>query len=86
MSYRTISMMVEDGDLRRRLYACAGQEGVKNPTSFIDANIWELVANSEFDTAYSYAIGNSVDRPGNDEGVISDTVILAHAQPLKPVL
>lgn len=84
MSYNTIAAMVADLDLRPRLYACAGREGVAEPQTWVDANVWRIVANAEMEAAYAYAQGTSVPRPGRDEGVISDAVILAHVQPLIP--
>lgn len=76
--------MQQDYALRLRLYACAGEEGIENPQMWVDQNIWQIVANDEFDQSYSYALGTNVANPGHDEGVISDAVILAHIQPLKP--
>lgn len=84
MSYNTIAKMAYDPDLRRRLYACAGQEDIPFPTHWVDDNIWTIVSNPEFEAAYAYALGTGVPNPGQDEGVISDAVILAHVQPLKP--
>lgn len=82
MSYNTIAAMSGDFALRMRLYACAGQEGVQNPTQWVDTNIWRIVSNSEMSEAYKYAQDTNVVNPGRDEGVISDSVILAHVQPL----
>ena len=84
MSYNTMAQMAQDYLLRQRLYACAGSEGIPNSQSWVDQNIWQIVANSEFDQAYAYAVGTKVPNPGQDEGVITDAVILAHVQPLKP--
>lgn len=82
MSYNAIAALVNDYDFRMRLYACAGQENIPNPQMWIDENAWKLCSNTEFEAPYSYALGNNVVRPGHDEGVISDALILAHVQPL----
>lgn len=84
MSYGSMAQMAQDYQLRQRLYACAGQEGIADPTSWVDSNIWQIVCNTEFDTAYFYAKGINNPNPGSDETVITDAMILAHIQPLKP--
>lgn len=84
MSYNTIAAMTGDFSLRMRLYACAGQEGVEKPVEWVDTNIWKIVSNSEMSGSYQYALDTEVSNPGRNEGVISDSVILAHVQPLLP--
>ncbi|WP_336628453.1 MULTISPECIES: hypothetical protein [unclassified Microbacterium] len=82
MTYNAIAEMTRDPDLRQRLYACAGSEGLPDPQHFIDRRIWEIVANPDFADAYKAASETGVPAPGKDEGVIPDAVILAHVQPL----
>lgn len=84
MSYNTIAQMQQDYSLRLRLYACAGQEQIENSQQWVDQNVWKIVSNSEFETAYKYAVDTKNPQPGKDEGVISDAVILSHIQQLKP--
>lgn len=85
MSYYDVSVMARDGHLRERIAACAAKEGVTvpQPTQWADENQWQLVASPGWEEAWQYAreVGE-IQRLGLDEGVISDTMILAAVQAL----
>jgi hypothetical protein len=82
-SYNIIAGMVSDPLLNRRLTACAALEGVPDPATWVNANVWGLVANDEMANAYESAIANGVDQPGRAENVITDQMILTHVQALR---
>lgn len=80
MSYFTQADLADDGDIRRRVTACAALEGVPAPEAFAYNHRWELSAQPDWDSAYESAVANSVERPGRDPAVISDTQILSAVQ------
>lgn len=83
MSYLTQADLADDGDLRRRVTACAALEGIPNPEGWAYERRWELSAQPGWDAAYAYAVGQGVERPGSDAAVISDQMILAAVQHLR---
>jgi hypothetical protein len=85
MSYLTQADLADDGDLRRRVTACAALEGIPEPEAWAYAHRWELSAQPGWDAAYEYAINAEVERPGADAAVISDQQILAAVQTLREV-
>lgn len=80
MSYLTQADLADDGDLRRRVTACAASERIPEPESFAYSLRWELSAEPGWDAAYAYAIGQGVENPGAVESVISDEMILSAVQ------
>lgn len=80
MSYATISTMTHDGDLRERVTACSAQESkpwstITNPLYF-----YLLASSPGWAAAYESALANSVARPGWNEAVITDGMILSAVQ------
>lgn len=88
MSYAAIALMKADADLITRVTACAAQErstrGVTNPPPemWVSNNMWSFVSRTDWADAYSYALGTGVARPGWDDAVVTDAMILAAVQPL----
>ena len=87
MSYNAIYAMAADPDLRNRVAACAGQQGVPNPESWAQqsglANPrggpgW--AAAPGWSDAYVYALNTGHESPGKDEAVITDAQILSQVQ------
>jgi len=80
VSYNTIVKMAQDLDLRLRLIAAAAQEQDENPADWVDRNRWNIVARSDWNAAYEYAVLTGNPTPGHDEGVITDPMILSAVQ------
>ena len=80
MSYNDIAAMAHDASLRARLIAAAAQEQDSNPGHWVDSNIWNLVAAPGWADAYGYALASNHEKPGYDEAVISDAMILSAVQ------
>lgn len=80
MSYNTQAALAVDDALRNRVAACAATQGVPGPLQWADAHLWRLSGEPGWDDAYSYAIAAGNARPGYDEGVITDAMILAAVQ------
>lgn len=82
MSYNTLAALAIDGDLRDRIAACAATQGIDSPLQWADSRLWSFASAPGWDAAYAYAIASNIPRPGHDEGVITDAMILAAVQPL----
>lgn len=82
MSYSTQADLANDGDLRRRVTACAATEHIESPEMFAYDNRWELSTQPGWDAAYARAIADGDTKPGANEGVITDGMILAAVKAL----
>lgn len=83
MTYLTISDMTMDQDLRRRLTACAAQEGTPAPYNvWVVDHIWDLVVAQDWIDAWVYAKNAGKTSIGADESVITDSMILTRVQAL----
>lgn len=80
MSYSSIALMADDHDLRKRITACASQEGMRDGQAWVTQNMWLLVATVGWDEAWDSALIVGIGRPGNMPNVISDLMILAAVQ------
>lgn len=83
MSYSTQADLADDGHMRRRVVACAASEGISNPESWASEQRWALSASPGWVSAYASALAAEKERPGDDEAVISDGMILAAVQALR---
>ena len=83
MSYRTQAILARDGQIHERIAACAAKEGILNPVAWADMNQWRLAAQPGWGDAYSYAINAGTKDTGNDESVITDSMILSGVQSIK---
>lgn len=84
MSYNSIASLSLDADLKLRLAACVASEGKGGdyPEGWVEANRWQFAATPGWGDAYGYAVAVGKERPGRDEGVITDPMILAAVQPM----
>lgn len=83
MSYNTQADLADDGFLRRRTIACAASEGIGDPEVWASMNRWALSVSPGWDAAYSTALADEVDRPGESEAVISDAMILTAVKTIR---
>lgn len=80
MSYLTQARLAGDQAILHRVTACAASEGIGDPSYWAQAHSWVLSAQPGWDDAYGYAFRSGVESPGEDEGVITDQMILAAVQ------
>lgn len=90
MSYATLAAQALDPDLRSRINSSVRQEALVDPDRAgaaeiitgqnvpLDGFVWVVSIDTE--AAYASAIAADVERPGLDEAVISDGMILAAVQ------
>ena len=92
MTYLTQSTIADDGTTRSRVAQAAAQEGCA--TDGIDPDLWAMdwrrvwASSPGWDAAWESALANP-DNPDNydpagDEAVITDGMILAEVQAMKP--
>jgi hypothetical protein len=84
MSYKTQAKLADDLEIRARITACVATEGEKEPQRWVTENKWLLSAQPGWDAAYAYAITAGNNHPGDDEGVITDGMILSAVQAIRP--
>lgn len=80
MTYNDIADLQADNDIRKRLTACAALEGVIGPWGWVDARMWVFAAQPGWGDAFGYAVAAENPRPGRDDSVITDAMILAAVQ------
>jgi len=83
MSYRTQALLAQDQNIIQRITACASTQGIRDPQQWAWSRAWEFSAEPGWDDAYSYALNVGKTEPGNEEGVITDGMILASVQALR---
>jgi hypothetical protein len=84
MTYKTISMIANDPYLRPRLTAASAEQQKTRPyDNWVAEHIWELAATPGWATAWESALAAGVENPGDDEGVITDMMILSAVQPME---
>ena len=83
MTYKSIAQMAQDQSLTLRVTACAAQENKPNFQAWVRNNMWTIVSASDWDAAWTYAVDTNIVDPGNNEGVITDQMILSQVQPLQ---
>lgn len=81
MTYQTHAVLAENGDLRRRFFACAAQEKVPNAQDWVTRNAWYLIG-TDMTAAYESAEANDAyeGNPALDPAVITDQMILSSVQ------
>lgn len=82
ISYSTQAKLARDQGLTDRVTACAASEKHADPVKWAFDHRWELSAEPGWDDAYAYAVRNGITNPGDDEGVITDGMILSAVQML----
>jgi hypothetical protein len=85
MAYSDVAALMADPDFALRTAACVaiettGDEPPVDPGSWQAAHAWEMAAQPGFGEAYASALAGEVERPGNDQSVISDNQILGAVQ------
>ena len=84
MTYRTVADMVESTSLQRREWAALAKEGIDPPESWQTEHRWKLAASPGWDAAWDSALAGHPDDPdydpGDDQGVITDGMILSAVQ------
>ena len=83
MSYISQASLVDDVQLRRRVVACASISGVDNANSWAHQNRWRFATQPGWESAYETAVRDNKPKPGEDQTVISDAMILAAVQALQ---
>ena len=86
MAYSDQALLAQDNDFIFRVAACAAVEidlVDQQPTQWAQENIWMIAAAPTFADKYAYALNTGVNRPGNDQSVISDPEILSAVQALE---
>lgn len=82
MSYKTQSALAKDSLLFDRVTACAALEGIPDPETWSYRNRWPFSAQPGWVDAYASASASGIKEPGNDEGAVTDGMILAAVQHL----
>jgi hypothetical protein len=85
MAYSDVAALTSDYDFSLRSQACyatepAGDAAGSAPATWVAEHTWELAGQPGFGDAYASAIAAGVERPGNDQAVISDAQILGAVQ------
>lgn len=83
MSYSDIALLSADSDFILRVTACASTESIDDPRQWAMDHQWDMAAMPGFGDAYGYAVRTGINRPGNDESVISDGMILSAVQSIE---
>jgi len=79
MSYLSVSKCVDDVDLSNRVRACFADEG-GDAAQVPPALFWAVATADDIEAAYASAIAANHPRPGADEAVITDAMILGVVQ------
>lgn len=83
MSYLSQAALVDDVPLRRRMVACASISGVDDADSWAHQTRWRFATQHGWESAYETALDNGKPKPGEDQTVISDAMILSAVQALR---
>lgn len=83
MSYLSQAALVDDVPLRRRIVACASISGVDDADSWTHQNRWRFATQHGWESAYETALRDNKPKPGEDQTVISDAMILSAVQALR---
>lgn len=88
MAYSDQALLAQDQDFHLRIAAAASTEGMvplgTAATVWAADHQWQLAAAPGFAADYASAVAAGVERPGNDEAVISDGELLSALQALPP--
>jgi hypothetical protein len=83
MAYSDVALLTQDNDFIQRVRACVSSEGELEPIEWTEQHIWQMAGMPGFGDKYASAILNGIQRPGNDQSVISDGDILSAVQSLR---
>lgn len=82
MTYNAMAALSEDPDLKKRLTACAAEQGIQNPWGWCEMRTWQFATMPGWADAYGAAMGTE-SNPGKSETVITDAAILVAVNVLK---
>lgn len=80
--YSTHGDIATDYEIRKRVTACAAQEGLTNPQAWTQSVIWNLVK-SDWIAAWESAVAGGTipeDELGRNEAVVTEGMILSSVQ------
>lgn len=83
MSFASIADVSESGSLRRRVAACAAQEGEADPEGWAYTTRWQWAAAPGWGDAFASAEAGGNPDPGAAEDVITDAMILTQVQAMR---
>lgn len=85
--YKGVYDMANDNDLLIRIAGCVATQTFElssniqdHPVTIAGAIQWKCAGQPGWAEAYDYAVNSNVDKPGLDEGVITDAMILSAVQ------
>lgn len=84
MSYFTQAKLAADQGLLLRVTACAALEQLEDAANWAARRMWSLSSQPGWDATYAAALSVGKPKPGEDETVITDAMILAAVQALRP--
>jgi hypothetical protein len=86
MAFSDQALLSQDGDFILRVAACAAVEvdlaDGEQPYAWAGNHVWLVAAAPGFADDYASALAGGVERPGNDQAVISDDELRAAVQAL----
>lgn len=83
MTFNNVAAIRLDSDLRLRIVACAAIEDIPNPEQWAEVRAWDFASTPGWAEQWAYGVAANVERPGRDEGVITDGDILGRVQQLR---
>lgn len=85
MSYNDVASMASTNTLQNRVTACAATEGEQYPVNWMAQNIWTVVSAPGWDASWASALagGQTPEEAGENEGVITDAMILGSVQHIR---
>ena len=83
MAYSDVALLAQDSDFILRTRAAVSQEGEPDPVTWSNEHVWPMAGSPGFGDAYASALAGGIYRPGNDQAVISDSMILSAVQALR---
>lgn len=83
MSFDNVADVAESASLRRRITACAAQEGEPDPDSWAYLTRWQWAAAPGWGAAFASAEVSGDPDPGAAEDVITDAMILTQVQDMR---
>jgi hypothetical protein len=83
MAYSDVALLAQDNDFILRTRAAVAQEGEADPVQWSNDHQWQMAGTPGFGDAYASALAGGINRPGNDQSVISDPMILSAVQALR---
>lgn len=83
MTYADIADIADSPSLRRRLTACAAEQGKPEPFAlWVSDRAWSIAAAPGWASAWGSARAAGIGDIGADESVITDAMILSVVQPM----